>query len=125
MPAVTDLTWQQIRDAFAQQGFIQNPIIQGAVGDGVAQIYIDVSALLGGATQEFTKEGVVKAFTKLLAAARVAQEAANTGKAAGEKLAAFPAATTGTPSNGAVPITHTITARALLSSATQIVGTNV
>lgn len=121
MPAVTDLTWQQINDAFA----VQNPgvdVVPITVISGKA--YIDLSVLNDTAVAALTQFGVIKSATRFIDLARIAQETANTGKATGEKLTAFPVPTFGTLANGFAPVTRTVTARAVLSSATQIVGTN-
>lgn len=121
MAAVTDLTWQQINDAFAAQ----NPgvdVVPITVISG--KVYIDLSILNDTSISVPTQAGVIKALTRLFDLARVSQETANTGKTTGEKLTAFPTPTFGTLANGFAPITRTLTARAVLSSATQIVGTN-
>ena len=127
MAAITDLTWQQLADALGTMG--ANPIsISGTPNASV--ITLSISTLVtgtyksDGTEQPIGETGVIRALTKLLDAARIAQEAVNTGKVAGEKLSAFPAPTFGTLANGYAPITRTLTARAVLSSATQIVGTN-
>lgn len=121
MPAVTDLTWQQINEAFSAQNSGVD-VVPITVISGKA--YIDLSILTDTNVTTQTQAGVIKATTRLLDLARIAQETANTGKVTGEKLTAFPAPTFGTLANGYAPVTRTLTARALLSSATQIVGTN-
>lgn len=120
MPAVTDLTFIQLNDALKQLtgatfDFVTSDIESGGV-------FINLGTFSSNGVPSGT--GVIKAIATLMDAARVAQETANQNKAAGEKLTAFPVPTIGTPNNGAVPITRALTARAVLSSATQIVGTN-
>lgn len=125
MAPVTDLTWQQLAVASNGNWFGQFNISPITEGPQDLRWFLDIGAVLGETQlKDLNSPGVIKALTRLLDAARIAQEKANEGKVAGERLTAFPAPTTGAPANGAVPITRTIAARALLSSATQIVGTN-
>lgn len=127
MPAVTDLTWAQLERAHDGSWLKQiNVNADQNAPNPTFHWVLDIGAVLGQPVTDINAEqGVVKVLIRLLATARAAQEVANTGKATGEKLAAFAAPTTGTPNNGTVPITYSVAGRALLSSATQIVGANV
>lgn len=122
MAAVTDLTWTQLNSALKQVLGVSSDIIYLVQGEE-SHLAVDFPLLAGGANS-MNSEGVIKAFSILLEAARRAQETANTGKATGERLSAFPAPVNGTPANNFVPVTRSMTARADLSSATKIVGTN-
>lgn len=122
MPAVTDLTFQQLNDSLKKITGSTTDLIQVDPDGGMLTLQLTP---LTNNSRGSTASGVIKALSMLLDAARDAQETANTGKTTGERLAAFPTPTTGTPANGQVPITRSLAARALLSSATQIVGTNV
>ncbi len=121
MPAVTDLTWAQINEAFSRQNpgvdVIPTTLING-------KLYLDLSLFSESQVTDTTQDGVIKTLTKLWDLARAAQENANTGRAVGEKLVAFPPPTFGAATNGQAPITRQIAARVVLNSATQIVGTN-
>lgn len=127
MAAVTDLSWSQLSSGInsAMAIAIQNATYtENSNGSGtVTFTFQDMTNVKP--YFDNPSSGVIKVISGVVASARVAQEQANQGKATGEKLNAFPAPTTGTPSNGQVPINYTIAAKALLSSATQIVGTNV
>lgn len=122
MPAVTDLNWNQLDPGQEKNLFIQYKDPQNPNAPTVWALNLE--ALTGQPVTDLSTPGVIKAFSKLLDLARAAQETANTGRSTGEKLTAFPAPTFGTLANGYAPVTRTLTARALLSSATQIVGTN-
>lgn len=129
MAAVTDLSWAQLAEGMSQvmgitigvATYSENP---NNSGSGTVTFAVQDLRNVKSYFQN-PSSGVIKAIFGIIAAARVAQDSVNQGKATGEKLNAFPAPTTGTPSNGQVPITYTIAAKALLSSATQVVGTNV
>lgn len=116
MPALTDLTWQQLNDIF------ENPLIaQVAGGESTTNLMLNLTIL----SPEFIttdQTGVVKALAKLLEIARKAQEKLNEGKPAGEKLAAFPAPTVGATINGYAPVTRSLASRHELSTTTSIVG---
>lgn len=124
MPAPTDLTWQQFGQAFGE--VFGTPITNATLTttpEGRNQIIFEVGDL--APFREFFSNqniGVIKALARSMAAARVAQERLNENKPAGERLTAFPAPTTGTPAAGQVPIDYRLTARAVLSSATDIKG---
>jgi hypothetical protein len=128
MPAVTDLTWGDLNQGLrkitqeSDGNFIS--IITPDTTFAQRKLAIFIDDLIPGAAADLAGAGVIKLLTILLDAARLQQETLNQGKAAGEKLTAFPPATFGTLANGFAPITRTLTARAVLSSATQIVGTN-
>lgn len=127
MPAVTDLTWgdlnQGLKKLVGEDGNFVSIITPDATFSN-RKLAIFIDDLIPGAEADLSKVGVIKLLTMLLDAARLQQETLNQGKVAGERLTAFPAPTFGNLSNGFAPITRTITARAVLSSATQIVGTN-
>lgn len=127
MPAVTDLTWgdlnQGLKKLVGEDGnFVAIITPEATFGSRKLAIFID--DLIPGAEADLSKVGVIKLLTMLLDAARLQQETLNQGKAAGEKLVAFPPPTFGSAVNGQAPVTRQIAARVVLSSATQIVGTN-
>lgn len=122
MAAPTDLTWQQLNDAFGQTIIAQlRPNEEGESVENVLAIKIPV-LLNDQQINTSDSQGVIKALAKLIEIARIAQETLNTGKPAGERLVAFPAPVVGGASNGSVPITRSIASRAVLSSVTQIDG---
>lgn len=127
MAAVTDLSWAQLASGMfsAMSIAIQNATYtENSNGSGTVTFTIQDMTNVKPYFEN-TSSGVIKAISGIVASARVAQDQANQGKGTGEKLNAFPAPTVGTPVNGQVPINYTIAAKALLSSATQIVGTTV
>lgn len=120
MPAPTDLTWQQFNDAFST---LAGDIVF-AITSNDNTLILNIPVVLGVSGQLTTNNaGVIKFLTRCLEAARIAQEQLNQDKPVGERLTAFPTPTTGTPANGFVPITRTLTSRARLASATEIIGT--
>lgn len=122
MPAITDLTWQQLDSAFEQLG-VATPLIVDSYGNVSG---INIAQILGSTVPvPTTGTGIIKLMQKLLEACRIAQEAANTGQPAGERLAAFPLPVTGAAANGLVPVTRSVAGRVDISSATVIIGTNV
>lgn len=128
MPAVTDLTWLDLNQGLRKiTGANDNNFVLLITPDTTfvnRKLVICVDDLIPGAAADLAGIGVIKLLTILLDAARLQQETLNQGKATGEKLTAFPAPTFGTLSNGFAPITRTLTSRAVLSSATQVIGTN-
>ena len=127
MPAVTDLSWgdlnQGLKRLVGEDGNFVGIITPDATFTN-RKLAIFIDDLLPNAALDLNGTGVIKLLTMLLDAARLQQETLNQGKATGEKLTAFPAPTFGVLTNGFAPITRTVTARAVLSSATQVVGTN-
>lgn len=128
MPAVTDLTWTQLNTALKQQLNITSDLI--VVDSYGVPKSIDIAKIVDGFSYdpnqtEFTdQQGVIKFLNRLHDACRIAQEKVNQGKAVGEKLTAFGAATATTPRGNLVPLTRTITSQADLSTSVKIVGTN-
>lgn len=123
MPAVTDLTWAQLNEAFkVVLGTNTDTITVDSYGTPTE---ININGIVGSyPALGSDKAGVLKFLTRLYDACLVAQDTANTGKAVGEKLTAFRAATSTAPVGTFVPVTRTIAARHDLSSSTKIVGTN-
>ena len=125
MPAPTDLTWAQFGQALGE--IFGTPITNATMTitpEGKNQVIFEVGDL--APFREFFNNpnvGVIKASARVLAGGRIAQERLNENKPAGERLTAFPAPTTGAPAAGQVPLTYSLTARAKLSSATEIIGT--
>lgn len=125
MAAVTDLNWTDLNAGLRK--LLDDPDYNFIYIDTTAtppRLRLDISALMPGSSSNLNNAGGIKLLAILFDAARLQQETLNQGKAVGEKLTAFPAPTFGTLANGYAPITRTLTARAVLSSATQIVGTN-
>lgn len=112
MAAVTDLTWQQVLDKLPANSIV----IAGG------KVMLDVSVITGSTIDALTDVGVIKAITALLNAGLLAQNTANTGQAAGEKLAAFGTPTNGAIANGFAPVTRTFVSRSELATAINIVG---
>lgn len=122
MPAPTDLTWAQL-DATRGDAGVRFLYVTGAGPDDTnTRLMIDVSSIIGKNITNLNQENVVNFAVKFLEICRKAQEELNTGKLAGERLTAFPVPTTSTPTVGQVPIDYKLTARAVLSSATDIKG---
>lgn len=126
MAPITDLSWTQLNNALnARLGLApNNAIVMDAYGVPAS---IDLGAILkdipiDSNTNAYT--GVIKFICILLDACRDAQVAINPSVPAGERLLAFPAATTAAPVGTLVPITRTVNSRADLTSVTRVVGTN-
>lgn len=123
MAAITDLNWAQVNEALKQ-----------LVGTNVDIIALDsygvptnllISSVVGSYPEvDGGKGGVVKFLARLHDACVMAQEAANTGKVAGEQLKAFQPAIAGTAVGTFAPISRTLKARHDLSSSTKVIGTN-
>lgn len=122
MAVLTDLTFQQLSDAFEGQG---DPIYVAGDINGNIGVIISLTALSGEAVSDLGVTGVVKAVTRLLALCRKAQAAANEPLPIGEKLAAFPAAmSNNTLFNGQIEITEMVKSRVLIDSATKVIGSS-
>ena len=83
---------------------------------------INLTALLGASTDVLTDVGVVKALSLMLEAGYKAQLLVNTAQVVGERLAAFNVPTSGGTVNGFVPTSRSLTSRAEVSTAVNIVG---
>lgn len=119
MTAITDLTWQQLSDAFGggSQVFLgEDP--QGNIG-----VLISVAATNQTSDAGLASSGVVKFLMRLRDAAANAQAAANAAEGVTETLAAFPPATTeGNIADGYVVQKGEIRAAIAVASATTVVG---
>ena len=93
MAVITDLTWQQLEAASGTNLII----IDNANG-----LTIRLSALTTALVNNKSQAGVVQALYKLREIAYLAQITANQNANIGERLAAFPPASTGTAINGYV-----------------------
>ena len=123
MVAPNDLTWQQLQAGLAELGYVST--LAGKTVDGIYRISFDTSEITNANT--ITDPGVLKFISKLLDACKVAQDRLNLDsegklKPAGERLDAFPPATTGVIANGQVPTIRTVRTRSDLSSVTKITG---
>lgn len=67
-------------------------------------------------------QGVIETLTRLLQAARIAQEQINDGQEFEDRLAAFPVEEVGIAKEGFVPVTRAVIGYHELASATNIVG---
>lgn len=123
MPAKTDLSWGELNTIVGENIAFFFPRTDTSSTVATERLYLDMTALTGESVSDITQQGVIKGLSKLLDIARKAQEKANEGRPAGERLAAFPTPTAGNTANGFVPITRSISARHELASATNIVGT--
>jgi hypothetical protein len=94
MTAITDLTFQQLETASG----LSNLLIVG----GTDGMMLRLSALTAAAVTAKSNYGVVQALYKLRELAALAQITANQNAVIGERLAAFPQASTGTAVNGYV-----------------------
>lgn len=106
MPAITDLTWQQLESALGSLGVVS---ISGGT------IVIKPAVLTGDTMDSLTSSGVIEFMHKLREACSAAQSTVNNGQAVGERLAAFPASTATSPSNGYVTVTQQIITRVPLN----------
>ena len=121
MAAPTDLTFQELQDAFIKIG-IDSVFLVDSYGNISG---IDLSGILGNQATgtRFTGGGVVKFAVKFLEAYRIAPEVLNESQIPGERLIAFPTASMGSVSSGFVPVTRSsIQSRYELASAIRIVG---
>lgn len=125
MAAVTDLSWQQLSDAFGSQA-VGHSLLRYTADAYGNHLFLDLVTLLGRDVAGLTETGVIEALLKLRELCVAAQATANTGKTDAEKLKSFPAATYSAASNSNLPITATITAKipvALVGQA-RVTGTN-
>lgn len=121
---MTDLTWTQLNTALQQLLGTNNSLIN-TTENGVTTISLHINPIISGTEiSGLSTSGVIKFMTRLHDACRIAQETANQGKATGERLTAFGAATAAAPRGALVPISRTMITQADLSTATKIVGTN-
>ena len=115
MAALTDLTWQQLVSKLPDDAIT---VVAGAVT-------INVGIVNESTVDALTDTGVIKFFSMLFSAANKAQIDANVAQVEGEKLAAFSPATVGANANGFITLTRPFICKSELSTATNIVGTNV
>ena len=115
MAAITDLSWQQLETASGLNNLI---IIDSANG-----LTLRLSALTTAAVSAKTDKGVMQALYKIRELAALAQITANQNAAIGERLAAFPQASTGTAVNGYVLTSGLIITKTPLQT-TGILGAN-
>lgn len=119
MPQLTDLTPAQV---LAQVP--QNAIFVGEDPIGNIGVQISLSLLLGEPVINVNDPCMVKLMTRLREACASAQEVANQNQGEGERLNAFPPATSsGTVIDGYVTQAGAINSRIKVSTATEIVGT--
>lgn len=122
MAPVRDLTFDQVSSALG----IPNAFFVGEDPLGNITLMISVAAINGDTTTSLTSQGVIKLFTKLREACHKAQEALNQSQIDGEKLNSFPPSiSNGVIVDGFVEQTSTIKSRIAVSTATEIVGTNI
>lgn len=129
MPAITDLTWQQLRDGFIAIGLSQvvnrtrlNPENETP---GIYNLILDLTKVPGWEDINLADEGVIWFASRFLDACKEAQNLANQNQAVGERLNAFPNAVVANSINGFVPVTRTVVGRHDLSSSNRIIGANV
>lgn len=121
MAAITDLTFNQLSEALATTGALS--VSEDILGNITVQL--SVSIINDETINNLASMGVVKFLTRLREACHKAQEAINTSQDTGEKLNAFPAATsTGSVVDGYVQQSGTIQSKIAVATATQIVGPN-
>jgi hypothetical protein len=94
MAQINDLTWQELEAASG----ISNILIV----DSTAGLLLRLSALTGTITQDKNTSKVVQAIYRLREYAATAQAAVNVGQNIGERLSAFPPASSGGAINGYV-----------------------
>lgn len=121
MAAITDLTFSQLSEALATTGAVS--VSEDTLGNITVQL--SVSIINDETINNLASKGVVKFLTRLREACHKAQETINTSQATGEKLNAFPAATsTGAVVDGYVQQSGAIQSKIAVATATQIVGPN-
>lgn len=121
MAAITDLTFAQLADALGTPNAIY--VAEDPLGNITVQL--SVGAINNETINSPATTGVVKFLTRLREACNKAQETANVGQAEGEKLDAFPSATsTGSVLDGYVQQTGVIKSKIAVATATQIIGQN-
>ncbi|MDZ7970506.1 MAG: hypothetical protein RM368_37210 [Nostoc sp. DedSLP03] len=115
MAVITDLTWQQLETASGLNNLI---LVDNSYG-----LTIRLSALTTAAVNAKSQAGVVQVLYKLRELAALAQITANQNATIGERLAAFPPASTGTAVNGYVLSSGQIITKTPLQT-TGILGAN-
>lgn len=121
MAAITDLSFSQLSEALGTIGAIA--VLEDTVGNITVQF--SVSIINGETVNNLASFGVVKFLTRLREACHKAQQIVNESHAVGEKLNAFPAATsTGAVVDGYVQQSGAIQSKIEVATATQIVGAN-
>lgn len=115
MAEITDLTFQQLETASGLSNLL--------IVDNTAGLLIRLSALTGTVTTNKSTAGVVQAMYKLREFCAAAQITANVGQTIGERLSAFPSASSGTAINGFVLTSGQIITKTPLST-TGILGAN-
>lgn len=121
MAAITDLTFSQLSDALG----ITGAVYVGEDTLGNITVQLSISAINDEVINSPASFGVVKFLTRLREACHKAQETINTSQTTGEKLDAFPAATsTGAVVDGYVQQIGSIKSKIAVATATQIVGPN-
>ena len=122
MPAITDLTFSQLSDALGTTGAVY--VAEDPLSNITVQL--SISAINDEQINSTANFGVVKFLTRLREACHKAQEAVNQSQAVGEKLDAFPAATsTGSVVDGYVQQVGSVKSKIAVATATQIVGPTV
>ena len=114
--APTDITWNQVNQSLIDMG-LTAPITIDAYGNGTA---ININNVVSTRSASSAVEFV----SRLLEACRNAQEVANNGKVAPDRLTSFPTSTIGTATLGYVPVTRSVVGRYELASAKKIVAAN-
>jgi len=99
MVAIRDLTWQQLLASLPSDAIAYD------VSEGVI---LRASAITGDNYGSLTDKGVCEFIYKLHVACVAAQEAANANQGVGERLDAFYRPTFGTPVDGEVPASLTV-----------------
>ena len=122
MAPLTDLTYNQLNDAFSDT---QPLFLMGLDDDRNDVVMLNVS-LLNEGIEGLGDSGVVKLMVKLRELCYAAQLTANEFQTAGERLDAFaPSAVSGGLINGGIVQTGTIKSRILTSSASLIEGATI
>lgn len=94
MTIITDLTFQQLETASGLSNLL--------IVDATYGLMVRLSAITPSPINDKNASGVVQALYQLRECAARAQFTVNTNKSIGERLAAFPQASTGTAVNGYV-----------------------
>lgn len=115
MAVITDLTWQQLETASGLNNLI--------LVDNTYGLTLRISALTTAAVNAKSQAGVVQVLYKLRELAALAQITANQNATIGERLAAFPQASTSTAVNGYVISNGQIVVKTPLQT-TGILGAN-
>lgn len=126
MPAVTDITYQQLNNALREQLGLHSDLI-AFDANGMPES-IDIMLIIESLPLDISNNatgGVIKLMTRLFDGCRQAQNTINEGQSAGERLNTFAAPTAQALAGNLIPIVRTMTTRADFSSADKVVGTNV